>query len=68
MKLRTVRVAVFENSDLEAMMGDINDFLAGKAVTGPPIYAADEVGEKIYVDTRFASDGTNYSCILVYTE
>ncbi len=68
MKLGAVRVATFVNADIAVLMADINKFLNGQAVTGPPAYAADFVAEKQYIETRFAYNGTNYSAMLVYSE
>jgi hypothetical protein len=68
LKLSNVKVAVFSEASAEDLQAAINDFTAGKAVTGPPAFAANFVTEQIFIGLHYQFDGTNYSALLVYTE
>ena len=68
MKLKYLKVATFENADVEALMDDINAWTNGEAVTGPPAFAAGFVKEQSFVGVSFFFDGTTYTALVAYTE
>lgn len=68
MKAGNVRVATFENASIEDLMNDINSFMSGDAVTGPPAFAADFIKEAEFIDIQFRSDGATYSAMIVYVK
>ena len=68
MKLGAVKVALFYNTVLDDLLDDINNFLRGEAVTGPPAYAEGFVREQELVSIDFRADGATYTAMIVYTE
>lgn len=65
MKLSSFKLAIFEDATLATLRDRVNDFTAGKAVTG---HAAGFVTEQTFLGWRAEWDGTKYVVYLAYVE
>jgi hypothetical protein len=68
MQLRNLKVAGFRGATVLAVQTDINDFCAGRAVTGPPAFAAGFLQDATYIGVQFLTVGGDIVAYLYYTD
>lgn len=68
MKLGHLKVAGFRGTTVLELQTDINDFCAGRLVTGPPTFNAGAVGEATFVGVQFLVVGTDLVAYLFYAD
>jgi len=68
MKLGSMKVAIFSQATVALLQTDVNNFLSGLAVTGPPAFTADFAGNKEFVQIFFITTAGVFSAMIVYTE
>ncbi len=68
MRVGAVKVATFYNESITTLRDDINKFLSGQTVVGPPAYVEGTIKSQELVSIEFRADGATYSAMITYAE